>query len=170
MNPTWELATGRLNLRPISACDLDDLTALKADPRVFAIMLGGVRTPEETARELADEIAFWGARGVGVWCVRQRRGGQFLGITGFMERPDGLGIALRFAFRVEAQGRGFASEAASAALQFAHEHARLPRVVAVAREDNFASRQVLGSIGMHLHGRFDRDGTPMLVYESLREG
>ncbi len=169
MNPTWDLLTGRLSLRPVAACDLEDLIALKADPRVFAVMLGGVRSAEETARELAEEIAFWGEHGVGMWCVRQRHNAQFLGITGFMQRPDGLGIALRFALRVEAQGRGFASEAAAAALRFAHEHAGLPHVVAVAREDNFASRQVLGAIGMHLIARFERDGTPMLVYESVRE-
>jgi RimJ/RimL family protein N-acetyltransferase len=169
VNPAWELATGRLRLCPVSAADLAELTALKADPRVFAVMLGGVRTPEQTVRELAEEVAFWGAHAVGMWSVRLRADGRFLGITGFMERADGLGIALRFAFRVEAQGRGFASEAAGAALQFAHVRAGLARVVAVARADNFASRQVLGSIGMHLYAGFEREGTPMLVYESLAE-
>jgi RimJ/RimL family protein N-acetyltransferase len=157
-------------LQPVAVADLPELQALKADPRVFAVMLGGVRTPHHTAEELAEEIAFWGRYGVGIWVVRHRESGIFLGITGFMDRPDGLGIALRFAFVAGMHGHGYASEAAAAALLFAHERAGLSRVVAVARADNVGSRQVLGSIGMHECSAFDRAGVPMLIFESVRVG
>jgi RimJ/RimL family protein N-acetyltransferase len=170
MNPFWIVRTGRLVMRPVSAADLPALKALKADPRVFAVMLGGVRTPQRTVEELAEEIALWGRLGVGIWAVRHRVSGVFLGIAGFVERPDGRGISLRFAFVAAAHGQGFASEAAGAALRFAHERARLPRVVAVARADNLASREVLGAIGMHECGAFERAGVPMLVFESVRTG
>ena len=43
----------------------------------------------------------------------------------------------------------------------------MPRIVAVARGDNFGSRMVLGSIGMRECDAFLRDGHLMLVYESL---
>ena len=131
-------------------------------------MLGGVRTRAGVVEELAEEIGFWGRCGVGMWAVRQRDSGVFLGITGFMERPDGRGIGLRFAFVAGAHGHGYASEAAAAALRFAHERGGLRRVVAVAREDNLASRQVLGGIGMLVCDRFDRHGVAMLVYESVQ--
>ncbi len=170
MNPAWVVRTGRLVLRPVSGADLPDLQALKADPRVFAVMLGGVRTPHRTMDELAEEVAFWGRRGLGIWAVRDRESGAFLGITGFMERPDGLGIGLRFAFVAGMQGHGYASEAAGAALRFAHERAGVRRVVAVARADNVSSRQVLGGIGMRECGAFERAGVPMLVFESVSEG
>ena len=68
-------------------------------------------------------------------------------------------MSLRFAFRPQARGQGLASEAAAAALRFGHERAGLARIVAVARESNFASRMVLGSIGMIVCERFERDGT-----------
>jgi hypothetical protein len=42
----------------------------------------------------------------------------------------------------------------------------LKRVIAVAREDNFGSRMVLGSIGMSVTEIFVRDGHRMLVYAS----
>jgi RimJ/RimL family protein N-acetyltransferase len=170
MNPSWVVRTGRLVLWPVSVVDLPELQVLKADPRVFAVMLGGVRTPARTAEELAAEIMFWGRHGVGMWVVRHRLNAAFLGITGFDERPDGLGIALRFAFVPEAHRRGYASEAAGAALRFAHERAGLVRVVAVARADNVASRQVLGGIGMRECGGFERDGVSMLVFESRSRG
>jgi RimJ/RimL family protein N-acetyltransferase len=153
-------------LRPVSWADLPDLVALKADPLVFAIMLGGVRTPQRVQEELAEDVAFWGSHGTGMWSAREA--GQFVGIVGVMQRPDGRGLALRFALYPAVRGRGLAREAAAAALRFAHEAARIPRIVAVAREDNFASRMVLGSIGMRETEEFQRDGHRMLVYESVR--
>jgi RimJ/RimL family protein N-acetyltransferase len=74
---------------------------------------------------------------------------------------------LRFALWPEAQGQGLAREAASAALQFGHRQAALARIVAVARENNFASRMVLGSIGMAECGGFAQSGHQMVVYERV---
>jgi len=85
-----------------------------------------------------------------------------------MERADGLGLALRFALWPEARGQGLAREAAGAVLRFAHEEAGIARLIAVARADNFASRMVLGGIGMRQVSHFVRDGTLLLVYQSDR--
>ena len=41
MNPLWVLRTARLVLTPVGGADLAELIAMKADPRVFAVMLGG---------------------------------------------------------------------------------------------------------------------------------
>lgn len=163
-NPAWVVRTARLDLTPVEWNDLPDLRALKGDPRVYAIMLGGVRTPVQVAEELAQEIAFWGAERCGIWAVRAA--GAFVGITGFMRRPDGRGIALRFALWPEAQGQGLAREAAAAALRFGHDRAGLARIVAVARETNVASRTVLGSIGMVHTETFLQNGLRMLLYSS----
>jgi RimJ/RimL family protein N-acetyltransferase len=168
MNPTWVVRTGRLLMRPVSWEDLDDLRALKSDPEVFAVMLGGVRTHAQVADELAEDVAFWGANGVGMWAVREAGSEAFLGYVGLHERPDGRGFALRFALTAASQGRGYASEAAAAALRFAHERAGMDRVVAVARESNFASRMVLGGIGMVECDAYLRDGYRVVVYESVR--
>jgi len=165
-----DIHTGRLIMRPVSGGDLPDLQALKADPRVFAIMLGGVRTPQRTAEELADETLLWARRGVGMWALRLADTGRFAGIAGLMERADGRGLALRFALRTDMQGRGYAAEAAGAALRFAHERAGIPRVVAVCRESNIGSRIVLGAIGMRQIDSFERDGNTMLLYESVARG
>ncbi len=163
----WEIQTGRLTMRPVSAADLPELQALKGDPRVFAIMLGGVRTPQRTAEELAEETSLWARRGVGMWSLRRTGRRDFVGIAGLMERSDGRGLALRFALRTDMQGHGYASEAAGAALRFAHDHAGIERVVAVARESNIGSRIVLGAIGMRHVDTFERDGHIMLHFESV---
>ena len=128
----------------------------------------GCAAGQQTAEELAQDIRDWGAHGYGMWSVRALRG-RFLGVTGLMHRPDGRGVALRFAFWPEARGLGLASEAAALALNYAHGTAGLERVVAVAAEQNFASRTVLGSIGMAEVDRFTRDGVLRLVYQSVRQ-
>ena len=168
MNPYWSLRTARLVLTPVGGSDLRDLQAIKADPRVFAVMLGGVRTHAETADDLARDVRAWGARGYGIWAIREAAGGHVVGVTGLEPRADGRGSALRFALWPEAQGRGLAREAAFAALLFGHEKAGLRRIVAVAREANFGSRTVLGSIGMIEAEWFEQAGHRMVLYASER--
>ena len=167
MNPFWTVRTARLVLTPVSGRDLHDLQAIKADPRVFAIMLGGVRNAVETAEDLARDVIAWGRCGYGIWAIHEIMDGHFVGMTGLEDRPDGRGTGLRFALWPEAQGRGLAREAAGAALRFGHDQARLRRVVAVARASNFASRTVLGAIGMTECETFTQAGHTMLLYESI---
>ena len=155
-------------LAPVGWPDRDALRALKADPGSFALMLGGVRTTAQADAELAADLAFWAARGVGMWTVRAPGAAALLGITGLHDRPDGRGLGLRFAFWPWTRGQGLAREAAGAALRFAHDRAGIARVVAVARASNTASRLVLGAIGMRECGEFQRDGEPMLVFESRK--
>lgn len=168
MNPSFQIQTGRLVLRPVGWADLADLVALKGDPRAYAVMLGGVRGPGQVADELAEDISAWAQRGFGIWSVRTQVDGRFIGMVGLQERADGRGVALRFALMPDEQGQGYASEAAGAALRFGHDRAGLLRIVAAAREDNFASRTVLGAVGMAPCERFERDGVTLVVFESVR--
>ncbi len=161
------LRTGRLLLTPYRAQDLAELSVFKADPRVWATMLGGVRTVTQTAAELAAELSFWASHDVGMWTARDGDG-KLLGVTGLHERPDARGIALRIAFDPAVQGRGLAREAAGAILRDGHDRAGLTRIVAVARETNIASRAVLGSIGMREATEFVQGGHKMLMFESER--
>lgn len=165
MAPSWTIHTGRLVLTPVNYGDIGELCQLKGDPRIYATMLGGVRSPVQVAAELAADTQFWARHGVGMWTVRDLNG-DMAGLTGLHERPDGRGIAIRFAFRPETQGKGMAREAAGAALRFAHDRAGVPRIVAVCKEGNFGSRTVLGAIGMRLCDEFLRDGDRMLMFES----
>lgn len=153
-------------MRPVGWTDLADLIALKGDPRSFAAMLGGVCGPVRVAEELAADIAFWAANGFGMWILRSREDDRFVGFAGLHIRSDGRGVALRFALMPNEHGCGFASEAGGSILRFGHERAELSCVLAIAREDNIASRQVLGAIGMVENEMFLRDGIKMVVYES----
>ena len=148
--------------------DLPELVRLKADPRAFGLLLGGVRSRQRTTEELASDIAFWGRHRVGMWSVRERLTARLIGVTGIMSRPDGRGMSLRFALYPTERGRGYASEAAGAALRYAHDRGDVARVVAVARATNMASRAVLGAIGMRRCEEFVQHDHRMVMFESLR--
>ncbi|WP_459674836.1 GNAT family N-acetyltransferase [Acidisoma sp. 7E03] len=155
-------------MRPVSLWDAGQIAALKADPRAFAMMLGGVRTPLQAQEELAADIRIWGAQGIGMWSAHDPETDAFYGIAGIVGRADGRGMALRFAFWPEARGQGLAREAAMAALRFGHDRRGLGRIVAVARESNLASRTLLAGIGMieEPEHAFERDGFRMLLFAS----
>jgi len=123
------VTTERLMMIPPGKENMPDLIRLKGDERVFGWMLHGVRSAERAQEELEDDIEFWEVRGYGTWCVFERETGTFLGICGFMERPDGRGVALRYALWPECRGKGYAREAARAALAFGHRAglARIPQ-------------------------------------------
>ena len=162
------IRTARLALTPYTAADLAELQVFKADARIWATMLGGVRNRFQTADDLAWELAFWAAHDVGMWTARDPAAGTLLGVAGLHERPDARGIALRFAFDPAVRGHGLAREAAGAVLGDAHERAGLTRVVGVCRESNIGSRIVLGGIGMRELDRFTQGGHEMLLFESVR--
>ena len=82
MTPFGTVRTARLILSPVGGADLPDLRAIKSDPLVFAVMLGGVRNAAQTAKDLARDIAAWGANGFGMWTIREIADRRFVGITG----------------------------------------------------------------------------------------
>ena len=160
------LRTGRLTLRPVNAVNIPDLIKLKADPMVFGQMLATVLRPLTLAshRRIGRGHRRLGPFRFGMFAIHDRT--AFQGMTGVQRAPKQHGLALRFAVWPDTRGRGIAREAANAALRYAHDEIGIPRIIAVARADNFASRMVLGGIGMREHDAFLRNGHIMLVYES----
>jgi len=160
-----QIRTARLIVSPVTWRDIEDVANLKADAGAFGLMLGGVRTRAQAEADMAEDLAFWARRRIGIFTIREN--GTFVGITGLHERPDGRGVGLRFALWPWAAGRGIAREAASAVLTYAHDEGE-KRIVAVARETNIASRTILGAIGMRPCETFVRDGHTMVMFESTR--
>lgn len=163
-----ELRTSRLILSPVGWQDMEDILALKMDVLTFSSMLGGVRTPWQVQKEMAEDIQYWGSHRIGIYVIHERmknKSRRFLGIAGVHFRHDGRGHALRYALWGWAQGKGYAREAAYVVLTTAHERG-YHHIIAVTKENNIASRRVLGGIGMVVEEQFLRHGNQMLTYVS----
>ncbi|WP_084327748.1 GNAT family N-acetyltransferase [Salinarimonas rosea] len=145
------LETERLLLRPWRDADLAPFAALNADPRVmehFPSVLGRLDSDAAAAR-FRRAIA---ARGYGLWAVEVMGGAPFVGFTGLAPAPDDLPFApaMEVGWRLAAAywGRGYATEAAGAAVRFAFERLRLPEIVSFTVPANVRSVAVMRRLGL----------------------
>jgi RimJ/RimL family protein N-acetyltransferase len=147
MHPVLE--TTRLRLRPPTMLDLEDFCRLTSDPEVMRYLGKGVRTREETQAVLAAAIEHWDRHRFGLWVVEDLREETFLGRCGlryFQDTPD---VELSYSFGRPTWGKGIASEAARASLQFGFGRLHLERIIAIAMPENTGSRKVMEKLGMH---------------------
>ncbi|WP_276131855.1 GNAT family N-acetyltransferase [Polluticoccus soli] len=165
------LETPRLILRDLLPSDEEGMFALNADQEVMRYVGAKPLNDIEQAREA---IAFirrqYETNGIGRWAVIEKDSGSFVGWAGLklMQEPvngyvDFYDIGYRF--MKSSWGKGYATEAASATLQYAWEVMRLPEVNAMANVDNVASRRVLTKIGLQENGLFEYDGDPHVWFE-----
>lgn len=156
-------------MRPASDADLADLTALMADPDVAGRLYHGVLDAAAAAALLETFEDTWRAHGYGMWSLRRRGGGAFVGVCGLWNRDDGLGVATRVAIARAAWGQGFAAEAGQAILRYAFEVAGLQRLVSITRASNPVAQRVLSRIGWRLEETLEKDGRTILRYAMTRE-
>ena len=164
-----KLTTARLLMRPFTLGDDLDLARLHGDQDVMAYMRGGVQSHAEAAAELAGYVAYWAARGFGIWALFAGR--AFIGECGFRPGPgDSLDVRLRFVIDKPYWGRGLAGEAVEAALGYAFGGTKIRRVKAVTQEANPASQRVLERAGMTVESVFRGDhGTRLRLYAITAE-
>jgi len=165
------IVTERLRLRPYEPRDLGDLhTILYSDDQAMAL-LGGPRELTATRAALERSIRQQRTDGYSFWPVIERTTGKLVGEAGlFPLAPGGPDISLGYAFGADYWGRGFATEAARAVLAEAFGPLRMTRVVAITREANTGSRNVLRKLGFRMEGVRHVWGAEQLYFVLEREG
>ena len=86
--------------------------------------------------------------GYAQWRVGERAGDRLVGIAGLQPLDGGPEVELTYALEPSAWGKGYATEAGAAALEYGFGEAGLDRVVAIAKEANRGSVAVLRRLGM----------------------
>jgi RimJ/RimL family protein N-acetyltransferase len=148
----WEIETDRLAARAPEASDLDGYLGLFLDPAVEEWLrpapLKRFKDSEIRAM-LNDDEEHWALHGFGPWAIFEREGGALVGRGGLKwTSVDGrLAIELPWAIRSDRWGRGYATEAALAAVDWART-LDLVEVVALVRPGNEASRRVAEKAGL----------------------
>jgi RimJ/RimL family protein N-acetyltransferase len=118
------LDTPRLILRPHAAADFPALAAMWADPEVTRHIGGRPFTAEESWTRLLRYAGLWPILGFGYWAVEDRATGAYLGDVGFADfhralDPPVEGLPeIGWVLAPAAHGRGVATEAAGAALDW----------------------------------------------------
>jgi RimJ/RimL family protein N-acetyltransferase len=140
------LETERLVLREWRAADFDALAAIYADEAVMKY-LGGVMEPNEAWRALSATIGHWHLRGYGAWAVERRSDGALMGRVGMIHPHDWPGLEVGWTLGRPYWGKGYASEAAAAALRYAFLTQPVDRIISCIDPDNAPSQAVAQRLG-----------------------
>lgn len=146
-----ELSTERLRLRRWREDDLEPFAALNADPETMRHFPGTMTRGESDA--LARRIATWiEERGWGLWAVEVLAGAPFVGFVGLAEPAFDAHFtpAVEVGWRLGRQhwGKGYATEAGRAALDFGFGELALAEIVAMVATGNVRSQRVAERLGM----------------------
>jgi len=115
-----ELETERLRLHAFRNEDLDAYAAMCADPEVMRYLGTGVTLSREDAwRSMASFLGHWALRGYCMWALEEKATGDLVGRAGFLNPEGWPGFELGWTLGRSYWGRGFATEAARRALDFA---------------------------------------------------
>lgn len=147
------IETARLTLRPPVIDDLDAIHRMRSDPQVVRFLGGRTMTREEAWQRLLRSAGQWALFGYGFFAVIERASGTLVGEAGFMQAERGLGPPFDpfpeagWIFAREAQGKGYASEAAeSMHASFMRAHGPV-RTVCIIDPDNAGSLHVAAKLG-----------------------
>src|SRR4051794_24636696 len=126
--PIPRIATARLLLREPRLADFEAYAANLADP-LATLHMGAVTTPREAFRRLHSSAGYWLLQGMGWWTVEEPTLG-WIGSVGVFRRETGPELEIGWFIQRAQWGRGYASEAARAALDHAVRAWRAERIIA----------------------------------------
>ena len=163
------LTTDRLLLRGFEERDLDEYAAMMADPAVVEFLSDKKPLSRGDAwRQMAMVLGHWTLRGFGLWAVEERDTGRLLGRIG-CHQPEGWpGFEVGYTLGRPFWGRGFATEGARAALQYARTVLRREEILSVIRPANAGSIRVATALGAVRSETVEFYGAPSDLYRYPR--
>jgi RimJ/RimL family protein N-acetyltransferase len=162
MCPQVIIETERLRLRPMRMGDLDEFVSLHADPEVTEFIRPLNRTAAE--ERLRRDEAEWRERGHGLLAMLDRESGVFLGRSGLKHWPQFDETELGWALARSAWGRGYATEAARACIEWGFAEFAVPYLTAMINPDNVRSTRVAERLGLAPMREDLLLGDPVVVY------
>lgn len=146
-----ESETARLKLRQWRDNDYTDFSELNADPAVME------HFPSTLSKTKSDEIAnkiqsLITRRGWGFWAVEEKKTNSFIGFVGLhqpiKELPFSPCVEVGWRLAKQFWGKGYATEAAEAALKIAFERLELDKIYSFTSVGNLRSRAVMERLHM----------------------
>lgn len=169
------LTTERLLLRAHSLDDFEDSKALWADPGVVEFIGGSASAPGEVWMRILRYAGLWRLLHYGYWAVIDRKTGNFIGEAGVADLHRSIQPTLSgqpeagWALTSKAQGRGLATEAMSAILQWMDKETSHPKTCCIIDPANVASVRVAKKLGYVESGpgRFS-NGDSVMIFSRKR--
>ncbi|MFI6504599.1 GNAT family N-acetyltransferase [Nonomuraea typhae] len=163
------METERLIMRPLTGSDFDDYAAMLTDPVVAeGLVESSGTTPSDAWRSLATFIGHREIRGYSHWALVEKSTGSFVGRAGPWQPHGFPGLGVGWCLTRAHWGKGYATEAAAAALAYCFAELGAEEVISLIRPGNTRSISVAERIG-HRHLRdVDYRGKRVHLYGSSR--
>lgn len=164
------LTTQRLTLRPYTPEDIDPLHRLLNEGDVLRYFPNP--TPpslEQVEKWVSHFLAHWQEQGYGWWALDQPGDPSLMGWCGLTFLPETGETEVAYLLGRRHWGKGFATEAAAAALGFGFEQLALRRIIGLVHPDNRGSQHVLEKVGMSFVDRSVYFGMELLRYWADRD-
>jgi RimJ/RimL family protein N-acetyltransferase len=166
-----QLQTQRLSLRRWRKDDLKPFAALNGDPDVME-HFPSVMTEDRTADMISWIEEHFEKHGFGLWAVENTASGDLVGFTGLaipsFEAEFMPAVEVGWRLGKEHWGKGYATEAARAALAYGFDEAGLEHIVSFTIPANTRSTMVMERLGMTHDVADDFDHPAMSADSPLR--
>jgi RimJ/RimL family protein N-acetyltransferase len=158
--------TERLLLRVPRQDDLDAYREIHEHPEVIRHLtsVGPVGSRAVAWRMLALLIGHWHLRGYGQWTVTEKASGDIIGRVGLWNPEGWPGLEVGWVIRRSHWGRGYATEAARAAVAFGFSEVGADHLISAIRRDNVRSVRVAEKIGESFERTAIVDGHEVDIY------
>jgi RimJ/RimL family protein N-acetyltransferase len=148
--PTLE--TERLRLRAWREEDLEPYAVFCASDGT-ARFLGGTCNREDAWRRMAMLIGHWALRGYGNWAIEEKATRRWVGYSGLWKPEGWPEPEVMWGLAADCHGRGYATEAARRARDFAYRELGWRSLISCIAPANEPSQRVAGRLG----ARHERD-------------
>jgi RimJ/RimL family protein N-acetyltransferase len=168
--PVPILESARLRLRGHRVEDFAVCAAMWADPEVTR-HFGRTFGEEESWTRLLRYAGHWALLGFGYWIVEEKISGRFVGEVGFADLKRDITPSLGntpeigWVLAAAAHGKGFATEAAQAAISWGEANLGGRRTTCIIHPENLPSIRVAEKCGYGEVRRTAYKGQPTIVFE-----
>ncbi|HEY7785331.1 MAG TPA: GNAT family N-acetyltransferase [Pyrinomonadaceae bacterium] len=161
-----QLETPRLILRQWRADDFEPYAAICADEDVMRYLISGGTSFSrlDVWRHMAFMIGHWQLLGYGHFAVEEKSSGRFIGRLGFLNPEGWPGFEIGWTLGKEFWGKGYATEGARRALEFAFDELDKDHVISLIHPENKASIRVAERLGEKPEGETEIQGLPLMIY------
>src|SRR5882672_7199662 len=163
------LRTERLTLRPLAPEDAEAYAAMRYHPAVAEWLLPAAGDPVDAALASIERFAqSWQQRRYAPWGLFLE--GRLIGHGGLNFVPEFGETEVLWALHPDAWGRGYATEAARAALAYGFDTLALKLIFAITLPDNLGSQAVMKRLGLSYRRRVDyKDFKDIVWFDIGRE-
>jgi RimJ/RimL family protein N-acetyltransferase len=145
------IETARLRLRRTELSDAEPFMGILWDPEVVekkqVTLTEDPGDIELARRKTASVIDHWDSHGYGLWTVVEKESGQVIGCVGLQFWKGWPAVELAWVIHRSRWNRGYATEAASAALSWAWRHTEIHHIVSLINADDRRSMRVATKVG-----------------------